>query len=243
MHNLGNTNILDLKGAKEINFKEHFSIISKRLWVLLIITLLATSLGIIKNTYFTTPLYESSTRIIIGADTDYMATLLVLIEDPAVLQEVINELGVKKSPEELAQQISVGSINGSQVVRINVLDTDPRMAARIANTTANIYKSKMPKIVGFSDIKLLTEAKANPNPINSDGTRTLLIAIFSGLVIGIGLIYFLYALDDTISSNDELENILGFPVIGTISKMNSKSIKNKDKKINDLEVRGESIGY
>jgi capsular polysaccharide biosynthesis protein len=242
MNSQTNTNFKETMRGKEINVKAQIAIIKSRVWVLIIITILTTSLGIIKNEFFTTPIFETSTRLIISADSEYMKTLIVLVKDPAVLEKVRNELGVDRLPEQLMQQINVGSIEGSQVIKISVIDRDPTMAAEIANTTARIYKSELPKIVGFNEVKLLTEAKVNSYPINSDETRTIIMAIVVGVILGVGLIYLLYALDDSITSNDEIEELVGLTVLGTVSKMNTKNTKKKNKRINEMEIRGETVG-
>lgn len=243
MNNQTNASLLGSNKVKEIDIKEHFTLIKKRLWILVLITIMTTALGYVKNTYFTTPLYQSSTRMIIGADLELMKTLQVLIRDATVLQKVTNELSLKQSPEQLAQQISVGSVDGSQVVNIFVVDTDPAMAAKIANTTAKVFKSEVPNIVGFSNVKLLTKAKINSYPINADENRNLVIAFMIGMIVGIGVIYFLESLDDSVKSEEEIENILGFSVLGSVSKMNKKNMAKKYNRKDQMDIRGESIGY
>jgi capsular polysaccharide biosynthesis protein len=242
MDSQSNTSFLESKRVKEINLKDHFVVIKKRLWILLIITLITTSIGVMKNTFLTMPLYQSSTRMIIGADTELMKTLQVLIRDSTVLQKVTNDLGLNRSPEGLAQQISVGSVDGSQVVSINVVDIDPVMAANIANSTAEIFKSEAANIMNFNNIKLLTEAKINQYPINSDQNSTIIIAFLMGVIVGIGMIYFLDSLDDSIKSGDDIENFLGLPVLGSVSKMNKRNMKKKNNKLINMELRGETIG-
>jgi capsular polysaccharide biosynthesis protein len=242
MRNIIQSNEAEITGGKEIDLKELFFVIKKRLWVLVIITLLMTSLGIIKNTLFSSPLYQSSTRIIIGANEDYMNTLQVLIKDSTVLDKVVKELDINRSAEGLAGQITVASVNDSKVVNISVVDSDPKLAAEIANTTAKIYKSEIPKIVGFSDVKLLKEANINPYPINSNQNRTIILFLVVGLVLGTGAIFFLDSLDDSIKSNRDVERILGLSILGTVPKMNKRHTKKKNIKQIDIENRGETIG-
>jgi capsular polysaccharide biosynthesis protein len=242
MNNQTNVSYRDIIRSKEINLKDHFTLIKKRLWILIIITIIATSIGIIKNTFFFTPLYQSSTRIIIGADELMMTNLKVLMRDSSVLQLVANDLGINRSPEGLAQQISVNSVENSQIVSISVIDTDPKIAAEIANTTANVFKHEIPNIVGFDNVKLLTAAKIIPSPINPAQNSTIIMFALVGLVIGIGIIYFLDSLDDSIRSNEEIENMLGLTVLGNVSKMNKKSMTRNKNKIENLELRGETIG-
>jgi capsular polysaccharide biosynthesis protein len=243
MNNQTSADLLGTTKVKEIDIKEHITLIKKRFWVIILLTIITTSLGFVKSTMFTTPLYQSSTRLIIGADTEQMKTLQVLMKDPTVLQKVISDLGISRSPEGLAQQISVYSVDGSQVVSLNVVDTNPALAADIANATANAFKSEIPNIVGFSNVKLLTEAKVNPFPINSNQNRDIMIAFMMGVILGIGIIYFLESLDDSVKSEEEIESILGVSVLGTVSKMNKKNMKKNNGRKSNMEVRGESVGY
>jgi capsular polysaccharide biosynthesis protein len=242
MNSQTNANYRDISRRKEINLKDHFTIIKKRLWILVLLTIITTSIGMIKNTYFVTPLYQSTTRIIIGADELMITNLKVLMRDSSVLQLVANSLGINRSPEGLAQQISVNSVENSQIVSISVIDTDPKIAAEIANTTANIFKDEIPNIIGFDNVKLLTAAKINPFPINPAQNSTIIMFALAGLVIGIGIIYFLDSLDDSIKSNEDIENMLGLTVLGNVSRMNKKSMKKKNSKVKNIELRGETIG-
>jgi capsular polysaccharide biosynthesis protein len=244
MNNQTNSYVPESIKKKEINLAEHFTLLKKRLWIVVLITFITTSIGIVNNVVFSTPLYQSYTRMIVDADGDLMSTLQVLIRDNTILQKVVDDLGINRSPEGLAQQISVGSVNGSQIVSISVIDTDPSMAAEIANTTASVFKSEIPNIVGFNKVKLLTEAKINPYPINSgEISKIIVLAIIIGVVLGIGMIYFIDTLDDSIRSREEIEHLVGSPVLGTVAKMNKKNMKTNEQKQTNKELRGESIGY
>ena len=221
--------------TKDINLKELFLSLKKRIWIILIITVLSTIAGVIysaKNV--PTPLYQTSSRIILGEKSD-MNTLQVIIRDSTVLEKVVKKLALVQSPESLANQINVQRLAESQVVSINVVDTDPDRAAKIANTTAEVFKEEVPKILNFNGVSILSSAKIQPFPINGDGNgnRTVIIALIFGIVAGIGFSFFLDSLDETIKSEKDVEAYLDLPVLGRISKMNKKNIlKQGHKKIN-----------
>ena len=92
------------------------------------------------------------------------------------------------------------SIDTSQVVSISVIDSDPTVAASIANTTAKVFKEEIPNIIGFKDVQLLSDAKVVPFPINDSGNRMIMIGFIIGLVAGIGLVFLLESLDDSVKS-------------------------------------------
>ncbi|MBT2686193.1 Wzz/FepE/Etk N-terminal domain-containing protein [Bacillus sp. ISL-37] len=218
---MGNTK----KGiAKEINLKEIFSVIKKRLWIIAIITALASTAGYLYGEKDITLLYQSSARIIIGKEAD-MNTLQVILKDPVVLEKVVEKLDLKRSPESLANQINVGILDSSKVVNISVIDTDPKRAADIANTTAEEFKIEITRLLDFNDMEIFSPAKINPAPINEEENRSGIIGFVFGLFAGIGFVFFLDSLDDTIRSKKDVEDFLDLPVLGRISKMNKKNIQ------------------
>ncbi|MDE5413777.1 YveK family protein [Alkalihalobacterium chitinilyticum] len=227
--------------AKEINLRELYIILKKRFWIVIIITFIAGIAGYFQNSTHTTLLYQTSSRIIVGANADYMNTLRVIMRDTIIMEKVIEELDLKKSPERLAGQITVDSIDNSQVVRITVVDTDPVLAADIANTTATIFKNEIGNIVNFNDVSYLSEAKINPYPINSQSNKTFYVSIVMGLVFGTGFIFLLNSLDDKVRSDRDIEELVGIPVLGSVSKMNRKNINKHKHKHLEIESRGEDV--
>jgi capsular polysaccharide biosynthesis protein len=225
--------------AKEINLKEIFSVIKKRLWILAVITALASTAGYLYGEKDVTLLYQSSARIIIGKEAD-MNTLQVILKDPVVLEKVVEKLDLKRSPESLANQISVGIIDSSKVVNVQVIDTNPNRAADIANTTAEEFKKEISSLLNFSDLRLYSPAKVNSNPINEQENKTGIIGLVFGLFAGIGFVFFLDSLDDTIRSKKDVEDILDLPVLGRISKMNKKNIQKQS--IHPIDIpRGDTV--
>ncbi|WP_062109511.1 YveK family protein [Bacillus niameyensis] len=235
----------DRRIAKEINLKELYRVIKKRYWIVLVITVLATIAGwYYSNLNKAEPLYESSTNIIIGADSEYRKTLQVIIKDTIVLETVISNLGLDKSSKSLASQINVESIDSSQVVKISVTDTNPERAAEIANMAAKVFKDEIPNILGFEEVQILSEARVNPTPINDSNPNKIIIAAFVfGIIVGIGLIFLIDSLDDSIKSERDIEMVLGIQVLGSISKINNKNVRKRKGQKTELAFRGETIGF
>ncbi|MBS4179160.1 YveK family protein [Lederbergia citrea] len=234
----------DKRVAKEINLKDLYRVLKKRFWIVMVITIVTTAAGwVYSNLNQTIPLYETSTNIIIDADSEYRKTLQVIIKDTTVLENVIEQLGLDKSPEALAGQINVTNVDESQVVKISVIDTDPNRAVEIANSTAKVFTRNIPKIIVYKDIRILSEATLQPFPINeSNPNKYILIAFIFGIIVGTGLIFLIDSLDDSIKSERDIEMMLGIQVLGSVSKMNKKNINKRKKKRAELELRGETIG-
>jgi capsular polysaccharide biosynthesis protein len=211
--------------AKDIDLTELFQIIKQQIWIVALTTVILSGLGYWYSTHHKVTLqYSSSTRLIVGATSDQMSTLLVMFNDPTILSKVSDQIGNKRSLGNLANEISATSINNSQVINLTVTDPDPRLAAEIANKDAEMFAQEVPKLVNFNKIRQLTPAQVNLLPVNQTlSYKYILYGMIAGLVLGIFLGFFRNSFDESIRSEKELERLLGSPVIGSISKMTKKN--------------------
>ncbi|MGM7721152.1 YveK family protein [Metabacillus sp. Hm71] len=232
----------EYKQAKEINLKEVLQVLKRYVWIIIFLTIFTTSAGAYYSFTTYTPMYQATSRIIIGADASLITTLKVIIQDTTVLEKVVNKLELSYPPEVLSNKITVGSIENSQVVTITVLDSNPEQAATLANAVAETYKEEIPKIMDFKDVKRLSDAKVNPIPINQDRNKTVIIGFIGGIVIGIGIAFLLDSLNNSVRKEYEVEELLGIPVLGSVSKMKKKNMQKKKKKQARFEYRSETLG-
>lgn len=234
---------IEREHAKEINVKDFFDIIKRGIWIVLVMTALSTSIGYFMSDNHTL-LYQTETRIIIGSDSEYMKTLMVMIKDPLVMEEVKDNLHLSRPPESIAGQVDVMRIDDSQVIKISVTDKDPQMAVAIADAIAISFKDKVVDLLAFEDVQLLSSAKESGFPINGGSQhRTIIIACVFGFIAGIVLVFVLNSLDETIKKEREAEAILGVPILGSVSKIKARSTRQrkKAKKYRKIEL-GSDIG-
>lgn len=233
-----------IEKEKEINLKELYIVIKKKFWVVILCAILFTALGSFYVSMPNTPLYESSTRLYLQTDKDFFNNLKVIIREPVVLEEVIKQLELGRSAETLRGQIKVEAVEGSTVLRLSVVDQDPVLAANIANAVVIAYKEVARGTVFFTNIIVLTKAEVNekPNPINPQSNRAIYMGLIAGVLLGIGVIFLLDSLDDTVKSEREIEELLGITVLGSVSRIKRRDIPKKTIQQKNLSLRGETIG-
>jgi capsular polysaccharide biosynthesis protein len=167
---------------------------------------------------------------------------MVMIKDPIIMEKVRDELNLSRSPEGIANQITVAQIDDSQVIKISAVDADPKVAMAIVNSTAKLFKSEIATILDFKEVQLLSEAKENPYPINPSGNRITIIAFVLGMITAVGLAFLLDSLDQTIKTNKDIEEYLDITVLGKVSNMNKKKFVIKRKSQPEMELRGDTVG-
>ncbi|MEV5026006.1 YveK family protein [Paenibacillus sp. LPE1-1-1.1] len=227
---------------KEINLKALFLTVKKRLWLVVLITMFFSVMAGIYNARPETPMYASSARMIIAASSEMMGTVRVLFREPIVMNKVIEQLNLERSASSLRSQIRVDSVDGSLVTVVTVIDNDPQLAADIANAGVEAYRQVAAETLGITNIKVLTIAEVNPNSINARSNSILFVGLMAGLILGIGLVFLLDSLDDSIKSEREIEELLGLTMLGQVTKMRRKDYGKQLKKQKSILVRGETIG-
>jgi uncharacterized protein involved in exopolysaccharide biosynthesis len=125
--------------------KNYIEILWRRKWVILI-TLTVTVAVVSIGTSLTTPVYQATSvlRVAVssGGPLNYqeyaytdqlMNTYVEMATRRPVLEELMNRLNLKKSPEVKAEIIP-----NTELIKLTVEDTDPMLTAKAANTLADI---------------------------------------------------------------------------------------------------------
>lgn len=226
-----------------ISLHEIFSILKKRLKLIIGITLLAGIISVIISFFILTPIYQASTQILVNpkqsenqsqiqtqdiqANLQLINTYNVIIKSPTILNKVIENLDLNMSVSTLSSKITVSNQNNSQVVNISVEDASASQAVYIANSVADVFKSEVKELMNVDNVNILAAAELpeNPSPVKPNKKLNIAIAIVIGLMIGVGLAFLLEYLDTTVKTEKDIEDLLGLPILGYVSKMPNSSLE------------------
>lgn len=221
---------------QEIDLLQLWEALKKR-WIIVVAIPLITALttGIV-SFFVLAPVYEASTTLIVGKkasdDTQQASQLLEnnvlqankqlaltyseIAKSRTVEENVIRELGLDYTTEQLNKKITVESVKNTEILEIAVLDKDPAMAAEIANTMAKKFSDSVIEIKKVDSVSIVDKAVAPSNPVKPKKTQNVMIAFAVGLMLSVGVALLLEFLDNTIKSSKDVEKILGLPVLGEI---------------------------
>lgn len=227
-----------------ISLKEIFEVLKKRLVLIISLIIAAAVISGVVSYFVITPMYESSSQFIVNqneseeedgqydksdiqSNVELINTYNVIIKSPAILDEVVDELGLSISSSDLEDKLDVSSEEDSQVVTVNASDPDPEMASNMANTTVEVFQDQIPDLMNVDNVSVLSTAvtKADPSPVSPRPMLNIAIAIVLGGMVGVGLAFLLEYLDNTIKTEDDIEKNLGVPVLGVISHIEDKDMQ------------------
>jgi capsular polysaccharide biosynthesis protein len=244
-----------------ISLKELLETLKKRSLLIVSITLIAAIVSGVVSYFLLTPIYQASTQILVNQQKNEQSvyspsevqtnlqlinTYNVIITSPAILDIVVNELDLKMTASQLKGKITVGSEKDSQVVNLSVQDPDALVAAQIANKTAEVFQKEIPKIMKVDNVSILAKAdiSENPDPIKPRPLLNVAIAIVVGLMAAVGLAFLLEYFNNTIKNEQDVEKILGLPILGIIATIDDQQIEELKLKraARKSTVRGETLG-
>ncbi|MDR7073330.1 YveK family protein [Fictibacillus barbaricus] len=222
-----------------ISLKDIAVTLRKRLRLIVLITAIAAAVSGIISYFVLTPVYQASTQLLVNQKTseqpaldvnqvrtnvEMINTYSVIIKSPTILNQVIEDLNLNQSVEQLNGAITVNSEQNAQVFNLTVENEDPAKAVNIANAIAETFSDKIPEIMNVDNVKILSHAvfKENPTPVNPKPILNIAIALVVGLMVGVGLAFLLEYLDNTIKTEEDIQTILQLPVLGVIPKISTE---------------------
>ncbi|GAB2538130.1 YveK family protein [Gracilibacillus alcaliphilus] len=226
-----------------ISLKEIFEVIKKRFLLILFLVIGAGIISAVVSFFVLTPTYQSSTQFIVSQDNNNNETSNIELNDirsnveiintyneiiisNRILSQVVEEMNLTISPGALAEKLSVSSAENSQVVTLTVTDESQTVAADIANTTLEVFREELPELMNVNNVNVLSEAvvSENPTPVSPKPLLNIAIALVLGGMIGVGLAFLFEYLDNTIKTEQDVENKLGLPILGAVSHMNEEDL-------------------
>ena len=133
-----------------------------------------------------------------------------------VLTQAIEELKLDMTPAELSKKISVSVPTDTRILSITAKDGDPKEAARIANGLRNVAAEKIISVTKVSDVTTLDEAEVPQSPSSPNIRRNVLLGFVAGAGLIVVLLVVLEVLDDRVKRPEDVEELMGLPLLGVV---------------------------
>ena len=230
---------------EEINIKDFFNYLKKYILIIFGVVVIFVFGVFIYDKSIKKPLYTTYTTIILTKSNETQTSTTItqndillnqklvetytrIIKSKLVLDQVISETGITYTAEELGQNVAVEAYENTEMLKISVTDSDPELAASIANSIAQVFSGEVAKIYQMNNISVIDIAQVPEEVSNNTLTRDFFIALFISIFGSIGVIFIIYYFDDSIKLTDDLEEEIGMPVIAKVFKSDIGS-KNRGK--------------
>ncbi|MDO8309646.1 MAG: polysaccharide biosynthesis tyrosine autokinase [Actinomycetota bacterium] len=225
-----------------MHVREYFRVVSKHWLAIVLITGLVFA-AVAVYTFLQPKVYTATAQIFVSISTrvqpnqagqssvssstpyvlQRLTSYVEVVGSPQVMQPVVDQLGLKTTAEGLAGSVSAINPAGTVILEISANDTSPQLAAEIANAVAErftvVIQDLEAQTLGSSVLVKATMTRPAVPPTSPTSPTTalnLVVGMLVGLALGVGYAFLREALDNTVKSQDQLNEITGTASVGMI---------------------------
>lgn len=152
----------------------------------------------------------------INSATKLVSTYSIIIKSDTVLQQVIDNLGLSLTYQQLASRVTVSAVDDTQVMKITVRSDNPEWARQVCEQITVVSPDVILESVEAGSVKVISSAAVNPTPVSPNVGRNTMLGGVLGLVISVGIILLAVLLDNKIHTEDDIAKYLDLAVVGVI---------------------------
>ena len=223
---------------EEIDLKELFNIFWSKKILIIFSVIIFSVIGFAYSYTQTKPKYKSSTTLILTTSADeskinekitqtditlnnnLVATYSELAKSKTVIRQVINNLGLSETENQIRASISVSSVKSTQLIQIDVVNDDPLKAKIIANEVARVFMKQVAEDDNLNNVHVVDSAEEPTTPYNINHNKDIAIFAAGGFALACAYAFIRSLIDTTIKGKDDVEKKLGLSVLVTIPKCN-----------------------
>lgn len=230
----------------EIDLKNIFNALLKKIWLILLVSILFTMISVVYSKIFVTPTFKSTAQMYVltkqnqevNASDFQVSTLLTqdymqIIKSRTVAETVIARLNLDATYESLNGQMSVQTATETRIISISVIDENPYQARDIADAVREVSAEQIKKVMDTEAVNVVDKANIPSRKYAPNITKCGIIAGMIGFCLTSLLIILECVLNDTIKTTEDIKRYLELNTLGVVP-LSSKKKKVKKKLIKKL---------
>lgn len=213
----------------EIDLVELFFVMLHHWRAFLLAILLGATLMGAYHTYFVKPSYSASAEFYI-TNSDSVISLAdlnlgnaltadyqTIIKSRAVLNKVIQDLGLNTDYRSLAKLITVSNPNDTHIIHMTVTTSDLTLSRDIVNDLLSVSIDRIYQIIGTNEPTIIDYSEAEAvNDVTPSIIKHMVIGGLIGAVLVAAFVVLRSIMDSTIKSDDDVERYLRLPVLAAV---------------------------
>ena len=180
--------------------------------------ILCAVLGFLYSVVFITPLYESKAMMIvnpgqrdivtsdqINSAEKLVDTYSVIITSDTVMDQVISNLSMEHNYKEDVKFVGVEPVNGTQVMEISVLATDPQVAQKVCTQITQVAPGVIVQAVKAGSMELVSAATLNEHAVSPNRLKNAFFSFLGGFLLSSVVILIYSLLNSRIKEGKDLQ--------------------------------------
>lgn len=230
-----------------LTIRDVIGILKKRVILIAVITIISTTTAAYISINVIKPQYKSSTKLFVGKTVDVLEngnyvnadvqlyqnllkTYSEIITTEDLVKRALTEAKINANPNDVLARLSVVPQEKSQMIDISLTSFSAKEAKDILDAINVELMKTTEGLIPNSKVQVMNEPKVPEGPFSPNIKMNILIAFAMSMMLGVTLSLFLEYLDNTIKNKEDIQAVLGVPVLGVVHEYNEKRYKRQAKK-------------
>lgn len=214
----------------EIDLGLLFRILLGKFWIILISGLVCGLTAFIVSNYILPEKFESTAQLYIinrqnegvttytdiQTSTQLVKDYKVLVVSRPVVEQVISNLNLSVTTQELIKEVKVDIASDSRVLSISVKNNDPYVAKRIVDNLADVSSERICDVMQIDGVNIIEYGNIPARQCSPDVLKITILSAALGLATACAVIVAVHILDDSIKTADDIEHFLGISTLALI---------------------------
>lgn len=228
---------------EEIDLVWLFYALFKKIWLIVLVAVVAAC-GMAGYTFFKIPpTYTSTSTMLVLTKETTLSSLAdfqigsqltkdysLLITSRPVLEEVIENLGMKVNYKTLKEKISIVNAEDTRLLYVSVTLNDAKMAKAVVDELSTVASAFIADAMEVTPPKIIEEGEISGTKTGPSVAKNAMIGFFVGAVLVCVVIIVLELLNDSIQTEEDVERYLGIPTLAVVPNKVLEQKKDKVKK-------------
>ena len=222
----------------EIDLQRLANAVLKRLWLVILVSLITASLCLGGTLLLITPKYQSSamfyvnnSNISVGnvsvsmtsgdlsTSRGLVKSYIVILNTRETLVDVIDYAGVGRSVGELSQMIKAEAVDNTEIFKVTVTSTDPYEAQKIADAVSYILPKRIATIIDGTSAKVADAAVVPAKASSPSYTKNTIIGFLLGALLSVAVVVLRELFDISIRTVEDIGTVCDRPVLAAVPDM------------------------
>ena len=229
-----------MENKNQIYFEKFIYVLRRRfIWVILAALFFGFAAGFATK-MLVKPDYVAYTKFYVNASSNQnmtqsdlnvakslVDTYIEIIKSDTFLEEIAAASGVDYTPSEIRARMSASSVSGTEIFRVSISDTDPKVSYQIVSAMAEKGPTEIERVVVGGKVSVVDRPKMPTVPNSTGAKRNAALGAFAGAIAVFAVFFIREVLDVTIYAEEDLTDNFDYPILGTIPTILSENDKNR----------------
>lgn len=214
----------------EIDLGLLFRILLGKIWLIIISGLICGLSAFIVSNYILPEKFESTAQLYIinrqnegvttytdiQTSTQLVKDYKVLVISRPVVEQVISNLNLSVTTQELIKAVNVEIASDSRVLAISVKNNDPYVAKQIVDNLADVSSERICDVMQIDGVNIIEYGNIPTKQSSPDVLKITILGAALGLFVACAVIVVVHILDDSIKTADDIEHFLEISTLALI---------------------------